>query len=129
LPRRLAQNPPFRFVDRVLESDPPRRCVTQKIFSADEVLLEGAEVVPAALVAEALCQSAAFLSPDAAPGSGRIVLMEEAEMTRQVRPGDRLVVTSRLLEESAAALKAECVGEVEGAPVARLKVLIRRGGS
>jgi len=42
LPDRLPQAPPFRFVDRVLEIDPPRRCVTLKIFSAGEVLLEGA---------------------------------------------------------------------------------------
>jgi 3-hydroxyacyl-[acyl-carrier-protein] dehydratase len=129
LPRRLPQTPPFRFVDRVLESDPPRRCVTLKIFSAGETLLEDSESVPAALVMEALCQSAAFLPGDADAGSGRIVRIEEAEMIRTVKPGDRLVATSLLLEESAAALKAEIRAEVDGDPVARLTVLIRRGES
>jgi len=126
VPGHLPQAPPFRFVDRVLEADPPRRCVTLKVFSAGEVLLEGAEAVPASLVVEALCQSAAFLSGDAAPGKGRIVLIEEAEITREVRIGDRVVMTTILLEESPAALKAESRADVDGKPVARLTVLIRK---
>ena len=48
------------------------------------------------------------------PGSGRIVLAEEAEWMREVRPGDGLMVTFRLPEASPEALKAEC-REVEGA--------------
>jgi 3-hydroxymyristoyl/3-hydroxydecanoyl-(acyl carrier protein) dehydratase len=127
LPGSLPQTPPFRFVDRVLEFDPPRRCVTLKVFSAGEVLLENAESVPAALVVEALCQSAAFLSGEAADEGGRIAQIEDAELLGVVRPGDRLIVTTVLLEEAATGLKAESRAEVDGTPVARLKVLIRRG--
>jgi 3-hydroxymyristoyl/3-hydroxydecanoyl-(acyl carrier protein) dehydratase len=116
-------------VDRVLESDPPRRCVTLKVFSAGEDLLESAGCVPASLVVEALCQSAAFLSGEATEGGGRIARIEEAELLGVVKPGDRLVVTTVLLEEGATALKAECRAEVDGTPVARLTVLIRRGES
>jgi 3-hydroxymyristoyl/3-hydroxydecanoyl-(acyl carrier protein) dehydratase len=128
LPDGLPQSAPFRFVDRLIESDPPRRCVTVKVFSADEVLLESAGRVPGGMILEALCQAAAFLpgSPEAA--GGRIVRIDEAEILREVAPGDRLVATAVLLEESAAALKAECRGEVDGRLVARLKVLIGRDG-
>jgi 3-hydroxymyristoyl/3-hydroxydecanoyl-(acyl carrier protein) dehydratase len=113
-------------VDRVLEADPPRRCVTLKVFSAGEILLEGAVGVPASLVIEALCQSAAFLQGGDAPGRGRIALIGEAEITGEVRIGDRLLVTATLLEEGAAALKAESRAEVDGKEVARLTVLIHR---
>ena len=122
----LPQTPPFRFVDRLLEQDPPHRCVTLKVFSAGEALLEGGGSVPASLVLEALCQSAAFLPGSPDPAGGRIVRIDEAELAGEVRPGDRLVVTSRLLEETAEALVAECRGEVDGMAVARLRVLIRR---
>jgi 3-hydroxymyristoyl/3-hydroxydecanoyl-(acyl carrier protein) dehydratase len=113
-------------VDRVLEADPPSRCVTLKVFSAGEILLEGAVGVPASLVIEALCQSAAFLQGGDAPGRGRIALIGEAEITGEVRIGDRLLVTATLLEEGAAALKAESRAEVDGKEVARLTVLIHR---
>jgi 3-hydroxymyristoyl/3-hydroxydecanoyl-(acyl carrier protein) dehydratase len=111
---------------RLLESDPPRRCVTEKLFSAGEPLLESSSAVPASLVVEALCQSAAFLSAGGVPERGRIVRIEESEVSGVVRPGDRLVVTALLLEEAPAALKAECLGKVDGAPVARVKVLVQR---
>ena len=111
-----------------MEIDPGRRCVTLKIFSAGELLLEGAAGVPASLVMEALCQSAAFLQGEAGPADGRIVRIEEFELTGEVRPGDCLLMTTTLLEEGAAALRAESRGEVEGRRVARLKVLIGRPG-
>jgi 3-hydroxymyristoyl/3-hydroxydecanoyl-(acyl carrier protein) dehydratase len=126
MPDRLPQSSPFRFVDRLLEIDPGRRCVTLKIFSSGELLLEGASAVPASLVMEALCQSAAFLPGEAGPSEGRIVKIEEFEMTGEVKPGDRLLMTTTLLEEGIAALRAESRGEVEGRRVARLKVLIGR---
>ena len=122
----LPQTPPFRFVDRLLERDPPRRCVTLKIFSAGEPLLRGEERVPFSLVMEALCQSAAFLAPDGVSGQGRILRVDQAEMTGAVRAGDALRITSTLVEESAAALKAESLGEMEGKLVARLQVLVAR---
>jgi 3-hydroxymyristoyl/3-hydroxydecanoyl-(acyl carrier protein) dehydratase len=111
-------------VDRVLERDASRRCVTLKIFSADEVLLRGCRIVPASLVVEALCQSAAFLPGER--GSGRILRIEEAELKGEVRPGDRLVITTRLVEEGSVGLRAESRGEVEGKVVGRLRVLIAR---
>ena len=113
-------------MDRVLEADPPRRCVTLKVFSAGELLLEGAVGVPPSLVIEALCQSAAFLQGGDAPVRGRVASIGEAEITREVRIGDRLLVTATLLEEGTAALKAECRAEVDAKPVARLTVLIAR---
>jgi hypothetical protein len=47
-------------------------------------------------------------------------------MRRTVRVGDELRITSTLLEEGAAALKAQSVGEVAGEMVARLEVLVAR---
>jgi len=127
-PPSLPQAYPFRQVDRVLERDPPRRCVTLKVFSAGEPLLEGCETVPPSLVLEALCQSAACLEPDGGSGEGRILRIEEAMLSGIVKPGDRLIVSTTLLERGALGLRAESVGEVEGKQVARLRVFVRPGG-
>jgi len=126
-PPSLPQAYPFRQVDRVLERDPPRRCVTLKVFSADEPLLEGSETVPPSLVLEALCQSAACLEPDGGSGEGRILRIEEAMLVGKVKPGDRLIVSTTLLERGTLGLRAESVGEVEGKQVARLRVFVRSG--
>jgi 3-hydroxyacyl-[acyl-carrier-protein] dehydratase len=120
----LPHAPPFRFVDRVIERDPPRRCVTEKIFSANEALLRGVAVVPSWLVLEALCQGAAFLSARETPEPGRVLRIDGAELTSPVRTGDVLRITAVMIEAGAAALRAEIVGEVEGKEAARLRVLI-----
>jgi 3-hydroxyacyl-[acyl-carrier-protein] dehydratase len=122
----LPQVPPFRFVDRVLEREPLRRCVTIKCFSAGEDCLQGLEHVPFSLVMEALCQSAAFLAADGASGQGRILKVDEAELSGFVKTGETLRITSTLLEASEAVLKAESLGNVEGRRVARLQVLVAR---
>lgn len=122
----LPQSPPFRFVDRLLEREPPRRCVTIKLFSAGEECLHRNEQVPFSLVMEALCQSAAFLAPDGASGQGRILKVDQAELTGIVKAGETLRITSTLLEQSEAVLRAESLGEVEGKQVARLLVLVAR---
>ena len=120
----LPHVPPFRWVDKILDRDPPRRCVVLKIFSAGESLLRDVEEVPFPLVVESLCQAAAFLHAEPPTQEGRIAALEEVEMTGPVRPGDRLVITVGLLEEGTEAMKAESRGEVEGRMVARLRVLI-----
>ena len=126
-PPSLPQAPPFRLVDRVLERDPPRRCVTLKVFSAAEELLEGSETVPPSLVIEALCQSAACLDPGGDLGNGRILRVEEAVLAGDVKPGDRLIITTTLLEQGALGLRAASVGEVDGKEFARLRVFVAAG--
>ena len=122
----LPQSPPFRFEVRLVECDPPRRCVTIKRFSGGEECLHGEAQVPFSLVLEALCQSAAFLAPGGASGQGRILRVDRAEMTGTVSAGETLRITSTLLEESGAVLKAESLGEVDGRLIARLQVLVAR---
>jgi 3-hydroxymyristoyl/3-hydroxydecanoyl-(acyl carrier protein) dehydratase len=122
----LPQAPPFRLVDCLLECDPAGRCVTLKRFSAGEWLLQGADTVPFSLVMEALCQGAAFLGAGQDTGPGRILRIDQAEMTGLVKAGDSLRITSTVLESGVTALKAESFGEVEGKRVARLVVLVGR---
>jgi len=100
-----------------------------KVFSAGEILLEGARTVPGSLVVEALCQSAAFLPGDDGPAGGRILRVQDVELEGELRPGDRLVITTTLIEKGSVALRAECCGEVEGKRVARLTVMIGCSGA
>jgi 3-hydroxymyristoyl/3-hydroxydecanoyl-(acyl carrier protein) dehydratase len=121
---RLAQAAPFRMVDRVASRLPGERCVTVKLFSAAEELLEGDGTVPFPLVLEALCQGAAFLTAGENSGEGRILRIDRAGMEAPVHVGDTLEITSILLESGATGLKAECVGRVNQRIVARVELLI-----
>ena len=123
---RLAQEPPFRLVDRAAGRAEGERCVTVKLFSAAEELLAGQATVPFPLVLEALCQGAAFLAAGESLGEGRILRIDRAEMQAPVHVGDALEITSILLESGAAGLKAECVGRVDQRIVARVELLIAR---
>jgi 3-hydroxymyristoyl/3-hydroxydecanoyl-(acyl carrier protein) dehydratase len=118
------QGSPFRFVDRLLEREPFKRCVTCKRFSAGESLLRGSEEIPFSLVMEALCQSAAFLAGEDGPAGGRIVRIDHAQRLAAVKVGEELRITSTLLEAGAGAMRAESIGTVEGRSVARLVVLV-----
>jgi 3-hydroxymyristoyl/3-hydroxydecanoyl-(acyl carrier protein) dehydratase len=121
----LPQAPPFRFVDAVLERVSPDSCATATLFSPGHPLLRGTDLVPASLVLEALCQSAACL-PGEGGAEGRILRVDEAVFPGEVRVGDRMEARARIREAGETALSVEIVGRVDGREVARCRVLIAR---
>ena len=82
---------PWALVDRVLEVEPRRRAVGEKLVSANEPYFvghfPGAPVFPGVVLCEALAQLAGVLAED---DSVRLVGVERARFRRPVLPGDRL---------------------------------------
>jgi len=122
---RLPQAPPFRYVDRLVERGADRSCVAIKRFSAGEEGEPPRSEVPFSRVLEALCQAAALIPAQDGTG-GRILKIEDVQLSHPVQVGDTLTIRCALLEETDAALRARSVGEVEGRVVAGLTVLVGR---
>jgi UDP-N-acetylglucosamine acyltransferase len=82
---------PWPLVDRVLEVEPRRRAVGEKLVSANEPYFvghfPGAPVFPGVVLCEALAQLAAVLVED---DSVRLVGVERARFRRPVLPGEVL---------------------------------------
>jgi UDP-N-acetylglucosamine acyltransferase len=82
---------PWALVDRVLEVDPRRRAVGEKLVSANEPYFvghfPGAPVFPGVVLCEALAQLGAVLAGD---DSVRLVGVERARFRRPVLPGEVL---------------------------------------
>lgn len=86
---------PFLLVDRVLEREPGKRVVAEKLVSASEPYLQGhfpdRPLVPGVLMLEMLAQAGGFL--EAGPLAGRAIFLagvQDARFKAPAFPGDRL---------------------------------------
>ena len=86
---------PFLLVDRVLEREPGKRVVAEKLVSASEPYLQGhfpeRPLVPGVLMLEMLAQAGGFL--EAEPLAGRAIFLagvQDARFKAPAFPGDRL---------------------------------------
>jgi UDP-N-acetylglucosamine acyltransferase len=90
---------PWALVDRVLEVEPRRRAVGEKLVSANEPYFvghfPGAPVFPGVVLCEALAQLAAVVADD----DVRLVGVERARFRRVVLPGEVLRLEVQALEE------------------------------
>lgn len=120
----LASSPaafPWALVDRVLEVEPRRRAVGEKLVSANEPYFvghfPGAPVFPGVVLCEALAQLATVVADDAAV---RLVGVERARFRRPVLPGEVLRLEVQALADGppwrmrgTATLGATLVAEVD----------------
>jgi len=86
---------PFLLVDRVLEREPGKRVVAEKLVSVSEPYLQGhfpgRPLVPGVLMLELLAQAGRFL--EAEPLAGRAIFLagvQDARFKAPAFPGDRL---------------------------------------
>ncbi|MBS1766610.1 MAG: 3-hydroxyacyl-ACP dehydratase FabZ [Acidobacteria bacterium] len=86
---------PFLLVDRVLEREPGKRVVAEKLVSASEPYLQGhfpdRPLVPGVLMLEMLAQTGGFLESE--PLAGRSIFLagvQDARFKAPAFPGDRL---------------------------------------
>lgn len=94
----LPHRPPMLLVDEVLEVEPGRRIVVQRLVRPDEPWFAGHfpgdPVLPGVLVAETLAQAAALLHlaahPDRAGETVYLAGLDGIRFRRIVRPGDTL---------------------------------------
>lgn len=115
---------PFLLVDRVVELVPNESVVGYKNITINEDVFNGhfpnAPIFPGVMIIEALAQVSGvlgFKSMDKTPEDGSIYLFAAADKVRfrrQVVPGDRLQLESKVVSVKRGIWKFDCVASVEG---------------
>jgi 3-hydroxymyristoyl/3-hydroxydecanoyl-(acyl carrier protein) dehydratase len=95
IPAHLPHRYPFLLVDRVLEREPGRRVVAEKLITFGEPYLqghfEGRPLVPGVLLLEMLAQAGGFLEPESLHGATIFLAgVQDARFLAPALPGDRL---------------------------------------
>ena len=124
---------PFLLVDRVLELDPGKSIAALKNVTMNEPFFNGhfpqAPIFPGVLIIEAMAQASGILGFKSAkkkPQDGSIYLfagVDDVRFKRQVIPGDRLQLESRVVSEKRGIWKFECRATVDGALAASATIL------
>ena len=115
---------PFLLIDRVTEIVPGESIKGFKNVTANEELFNGhfpgQPILPGVLILEAMAQVSgvlAFESRGTRPADGTSYLfggVDKARFRRQVIPGDRLDIDSKIIAERKIMMKFECSAFVEG---------------
>ncbi len=115
---------PFLLVDRVVELIEGESIVAYKNVSSNEDIFNGhfprAPIFPGVMIVEAMAQASSILgfkSQNKTPDDGSIYLfagVDNVRFKRQVVPGDRLQLESKVLMEKRGIWKFECRALVDG---------------
>lgn len=124
---------PFLLVDRVVELIEHERIVAYKNITVNEEVFNGhfpqSPVFPGVMILEAMAQASGILgfkSMGKTPQDGSIYLfagVDKARFKRQVVPGDRLTLESRVVSVKRGIWKFECSASVDGALAASADIL------
>lgn len=116
---------PFLLLDRVTETVQGERIKGYKNVTANEELFNGhfpgQPILPGVLILEAMAQLSgvlAFETKGIRPADGTNYLfggVDKARFRRQVIPGDRLDLESKIIAERSMMMKFECAAYVDGA--------------
>lgn len=115
---------PFLLIDRVTAISPGERIEGYKNVTANEELFNGhfpgQPILPGVLILEAMAQLSgvlAFETKVTRPAGGTNYLfggVEKARFRRQVIPGDRLDIISKIAADRKIMMKFECEAYVDG---------------
>jgi beta-hydroxyacyl-ACP dehydratase FabZ len=122
---------PFLLLDRVVAIEPGKRIVALKCVTYNEPFFQGhfpgAPVMPGVLVIEAMAQAGAALLLNDVPDRDRKLVyftgIDGARFRRAVVPGDRLVITTEVLQLRSRACRMRGIAEVDGARAAEAELL------
>lgn len=109
---------PYLMIDRV-QSEEEGLVVAIKNVTINEPFFQGhfpeplPAVMPGTLILEAMAQTAAFLLARDGQGEGYLVGVDEARFRRKVVPGDRLILSARVLRKRKALLRARVEASVD----------------
>lgn len=121
--RHLPHRYPMLMLDRVIERT-PGRCVALKNVTAGESYFAGhfpeRAIMPGCLLLEAMVQAGGFIGgpaeETAADAPGKIteafLLASEGRFLRPVVPGDRVLITARLVGRSRGVVRFKCQAHV-----------------
>ena len=115
---------PFLLIDRVTAIDPGARIEGYKNITANEELFNGhfpgQPILPGVLILDSMAQLSgvlAFETKGTRPADGTNYLfggVEKARFRRQVIPGDRLDLVSKIAADRKIVMKFECEAYVDG---------------
>jgi len=115
---------PFLLVDRVVELVENESILAYKNVTTNEPFFNGHfpdfPVMPGVLIIEAMAQAAGILgfkSLNKKPSDGSIYYLvgtDNLRFKRPVQPGDRLMLSARILAEKRGIWKFECEARVDG---------------
>lgn len=124
---------PFLLIDRVVEIVEGESIVAYKNITINEEIFNGhfpqAPVFPGVMIIEAMAQASGILgfkSLNKTPDDGSIYLfagIDDVRFKRQVIPGDRLLLESRVISSKRGIWKFECQATVDGVLAASATIL------
>ncbi len=124
---------PFLLVDRIVEFDPPHRCLAYKNVTFNEPFFQGhfpeTPIMPGVLTLEALAQTGAILAmkSDGLTIENNVIFLagiEHARFKRPVIPGDRLDLdVSQVKRRQGKLWRIKGIASVDGDTVAETEFL------
>lgn len=124
---------PFLLIDRVVELVEGESIIAYKNISINEDVFNGhfpqAPVFPGVMILEAMAQASGILgfkTMNKKPQDGSLYLfagVDDARFKRQVVPGDRLQLESRVVSEKRGIWKFDCKATVDGVLAASAIIL------
>lgn len=124
---------PFLLIDRVVELTVGESIVAYKNITANEEVFQGHfphfPVFPGVMLIEAMAQACGvlgFKTMDKTPDDGSIYLfagIDNVRFKRQVVPGDRVYIESKILSEKRGIWKFECQAKVDEQLVTRATIM------
>lgn len=124
---------PFLLVDRVVELIEGESIIAYKNITMNEEVFNGhfpqCPIFPGVMIIEAMAQASGILgfkTMNLRPEDGSIYLLagvDDVRFKRQVIPGDRLQLESRVVSEKRGIWKFECKATVDGALAASATIL------
>ena len=118
---RLPQQYPFLFVDKVLENEKNVKVSALKNVTINEPYFQGHfpgnPIMPGVLIIEAMAQTAGLLNLSGYEEtyenhSPRLISVQNASFVKEVRPGDRLVMSAALRIQKLNVFQFDCIAMV-----------------
>ncbi len=91
---------PFRFIDRIIESEKGKRIVCLKAVSVNEWFFQGSfslSQLPAVILVEIMAQASGLLIGKEGGRMAYLTMVKDVRFLKDARPGDQLVIKSSLL--------------------------------
>lgn len=130
IPAHLPHRHPFLLVDRILEREPGRRVVAEKLVTGGESGLQGGggrPQVPGLLLLEMLAQAGGFLEAASLHGAAIFLAgVREARFPAPAYPGDRLRLEVQAAGAFAGLMKLDGVVRCEGRELCTASLLVKR---